>query len=93
MSRRLCPYSTWYCSLDLTLYQINEARIKNGKSTIGWVHPTFYAHPEAFHDITTGYNQGCGKPIAFNATTGWDPVTGLGTPNFAKLKDIFLSLP
>jgi hypothetical protein len=27
------------------------------------------------------------------ATKGWDPVTGLGTPNFTKLKSIFLSYP
>jgi tripeptidyl-peptidase-1 len=51
--------------------QINEARLKNGKTTIGWVHPTIYAHPEAFHDITIGANQGCGKQFAFNATIGW----------------------
>jgi hypothetical protein len=24
----------------------------------------------------------------FNATAGWDPVTGLGTPDFGKLKKI-----
>jgi hypothetical protein len=24
------------------------------------------------------------------ATTGWDPVTGLGTPDFGKLKDILV---
>ena len=39
-----------------------------------------------FHDITTGNNDvveigGQG----FNAGTGWDPVTGLGTPNAANL--------
>ncbi|KAJ5919949.1 hypothetical protein N7454_009784 [Penicillium verhagenii] len=28
----------------------------------------------------------------WNATTGWDPVTGLGTPDFAKLKELVLSL-
>lgn len=28
---------------------------------------------------------------SWNATVGWDPVTGLGTPNFQKLKEIFLS--
>jgi tripeptidyl-peptidase-1 len=28
---------------------------------------------------------------SWNATVGWDPVTGLGTPNFGNLKDIFLS--
>jgi tripeptidyl-peptidase-1 len=25
----------------------------------------------------------------WNATVGWDPVTGFGTPNFAALKDVF----
>lgn len=24
---------------------------------------------------------------------GWDPVTGLGTPNYPKLLDVFLNLP
>lgn len=23
----------------------------------------------------------------------WDPVTGLGTPNYPKMKDLWLSLP
>ena len=41
--------------------------------------------PDAFNDITTGNNPGCGTP-GFNATQGWDPVTGLGTPNFEKLR-------
>jgi len=74
--------------------QLNEARLNAGKSTLGFLHPTLYAHPEAFHDITVGYNKGCdGVTPAFNTTVGWDPVTGLGTPKFEKLKDIFMSLP
>ncbi|KAG5803365.1 hypothetical protein H9Q74_002393 [Fusarium xylarioides] len=28
----------------------------------------------------------------WNATAGWDPTTGYGTPNFQKLKDLVLSL-
>lgn len=28
----------------------------------------------------------------WNATTGWDPVTGLGTPNFGNLKHLVLNL-
>lgn len=35
-----------------------------------------YAHPEAFHDITIGANNGCGLDIAFECAPGWDPVTG-----------------
>ncbi|KIY52320.1 tripeptidyl peptidase A [Fistulina hepatica ATCC 64428] len=56
----------------------------------------------ALNDITIGHNAGCGTE-GFNvsrllistdvlskmqATYGWDPVTGLGTPNFGLLKDI-----
>ncbi|KAE9385768.1 family S53 protease [Gymnopus androsaceus JB14] len=38
----------------------------------------------ALFDITTGDNPGC-NTNGFPAKTGWDPVTGLGTPNFASL--------
>ena len=38
-----------------------------------------------FNDITNGTNPGCGTE-GFNATPGWDPVTGFGTPNFQELK-------
>lgn len=71
---------------------LNEARIASGKGPIGFLNPTLYAHPDAFNDITIGSNPGCGTG-GFNATPGWDPVTGLGTPNFPKLREIFLALP
>lgn len=71
---------------------LNEARIAAGKGPIGFLNPTLYANPEAFNDITIGSNPGCGTG-GFNATPGWDPVTGLGTPNYEKLKDVFLALP
>jgi hypothetical protein len=38
-----------------------------------------------FFDVTTGNNQANPAIAGFRATTGWDPVTGLGTPNAAKL--------
>jgi tripeptidyl-peptidase-1 len=63
---------------------------------------------KALNDITGGGSYGCGGidpqsnaavngsliiPGAYwNATEGWDPVTGLGTPNFQKLKDLVLAL-
>lgn len=71
---------------------LNEARLGAGKGPIGFLNPVFYAHPEAFNDITVGSNPGCGTD-GFPAAPGWDPVTGLGTPNFEKLKKIFLALP
>lgn len=70
---------------------INEARINLGKSSIGFVNPVLYAHPEAFNDITSGNNPGCGTP-GFEAVEGWDPVTGLGTPRFPRLLEIYLAL-
>ncbi|KAH7390089.1 peptidase S8/S53 domain-containing protein [Cadophora sp. MPI-SDFR-AT-0126] len=71
---------------------LNEARIAAGKGPIGFLNPILYAHPEAFNDITEGGNPGCGTE-GFKAQPGWDPVTGLGSPNYPKLREIFLSLP
>ncbi|KAL1837990.1 hypothetical protein VTJ49DRAFT_3158 [Mycothermus thermophilus] len=71
---------------------INEERLARGKSTVGFVHPVLYAHPEVFNDITEGSNPGCGSD-GFPVKEGWDPVTGLGSPNYPKLLELFLSLP
>ncbi|KAI9689385.1 MAG: hypothetical protein M1822_010036 [Bathelium mastoideum] len=71
---------------------LNERRAAVGKGPIGFLNPTFYAHPEAFNDVTEGSNPGC-YTNGFSAAPGWDPVTGLGTPNYPKLEEIFLSLP
>ena len=67
---------------------INEQRVNSGKAVVGFINPTIYANPSAFNDITTGGNQGCGT-AGFTSVTGWDPVTGLGTPNYAKLLTAF----
>ncbi|KAK5119268.1 hypothetical protein LTR85_007882 [Meristemomyces frigidus] len=71
---------------------LNGERIRAGKSTLGFVNPTLYAHPEIFNDITAGGNPGCGT-YGFDAVAGWDPVTGLGTPNYPKMLELFLNLP
>ncbi|KAI4733476.1 subtilisin-like protein [Aureobasidium sp. EXF-12298] len=71
---------------------INERRLQAGKSSIGFINPTLYAHPEVLNDVTQGGNQGCGTP-GFTASKGWDPVTGLGTPDSVKMLALFLSLP
>jgi hypothetical protein len=47
---------------------------------LGFVNPAIYdigrsaSYHKAFHDITTGFN-------GYQATPGWDPVTGWGSPN------------
>jgi len=49
---------------------------------VGWLHPKLYsklAPGKALRDITTGNNGD------FYAHVGWDPCTGLGTPNGAAI--------
>ncbi|KAJ7016424.1 subtilisin-like protein [Mycena alexandri] len=64
---------------------INDQLIAAGKSPLGFLNPFLYENAAALNDVTTGSNPGCGTQ-GFPAKTGWDPVTGLGTPNFAALK-------
>ena len=70
--------------------RINEERIAASKTPVGFVNPTLYKNPSAFHDITVGNNSGCGT-MGFVASTGWDPVTGLGTPNYPALLAAFMA--
>ncbi|KAF7290878.1 Peptidase S53 domain-containing protein [Mycena chlorophos] len=64
---------------------LNDARISKGQKPLGFLNPLIYGlDGKGFFDITTGNNPGCGTE-GFNATVGWDAVTGLGTPNFGEL--------
>lgn len=74
------------------LNRIVEERIKVGKGPLGFVNPTLYENPQVLNDITNGTNPGCGTN-GFHAAKGWDPVTGLGTPNYPKMLELWLSLP
>lgn len=68
---------------------LNEARVKDGKPVMGYLNPFLYQNVDAFRDVTVGTNaigRGTG-PIeyGFSCAPGWDPATGLGTPNFEML--------
>jgi kumamolisin len=53
-------------------------------SNIGFANLTLYQNAEnGFHDITKGNNG------AYSAEPGWDPCTGLGSPNGGQLSQIF----
>lgn len=57
---------------------------------LGDIHPTLYklasgpSYGTYFYDVTSGNNQTSSVP-GYSASTGWDPITGLGTPNAATL--------
>ena len=67
---------------------INEQRANKGKKSVGFINPTLYANPGMLNDITGGSNDGCGTS-GFLAVPGWDPVTGLGTPNYERMLEVF----
>lgn len=58
---------------------------------IGFLNPTIYAlgqgssYDSDFHDITSGNNFNSGSPNMFSAVTGYDLVTGWGSPNGQNL--------
>jgi subtilase family serine protease len=63
-----------------------------GGHRMGNINPALYSiaqakthYAAALHDITIGNNDVAEIGGGFNAGTGWDPVTGLGTPNAAGL--------
>jgi len=73
---------------------LNQASIKKSGSALGFLNPFLYqafaASPANFHDITVGDNKctedGCSSSCeGFVCAPGWDPVTGLGSPNTAAL--------
>ncbi|KAH8108266.1 family S53 protease-like protein [Phellopilus nigrolimitatus] len=65
---------------------LNDRLVAAGKSPLGFLNPFLYsdAGKAALNDVTSGDNPGC-NTNGFTARTGWDPVTGLGTPNFPAL--------
>ncbi|KAJ7912024.1 hypothetical protein B0H13DRAFT_1528024, partial [Mycena leptocephala] len=68
---------------------LNNEGMGAGKPGLGFLNPLIYSNPAAFNDMKTGNNFVCSSPtIGFNSTSGWDPVTGFGSPLYPKLKEI-----
>ncbi|KAH9037066.1 subtilisin-like protein [Lactarius pseudohatsudake] len=66
---------------------LNDWLISTGRYPLGFVNPWLYGRGRAaLNDITEGSNPGCGMD-GFSAIVGWDPVTGLGTPNFRRMME------
>ncbi|KAK4198097.1 peptidase S8/S53 domain-containing protein [Triangularia verruculosa] len=73
---------------------LNAARYTQGLPSLGFLNPWLYNNSDAFTDIVVGAGVGCrkrkdlGHGAFWNATVGWDPVTGLGTPKFGRLLEL-----
>ncbi|KAJ6490826.1 subtilisin-like protein [Mycena sanguinolenta] len=63
---------------------VNDRLIAAGKPVLGFLNPLLYGSGRnGLDDVTTGQAFGCsGSTSGWNAGTGWDPVSGLGTPDF-----------
>ncbi|KAI0328755.1 family S53 protease [Cubamyces sp. BRFM 1775] len=71
---------------------LNDQRAARGSGPLGFLNPFLYTTGmPALTDITIGNNPGC-NTNGFPARQGWDPVTGLGTPNFKAFQSV-LGLP
>ncbi|KAH9041310.1 subtilisin-like protein [Lactarius pseudohatsudake] len=67
---------------------LNDYQLSQNRPVLGFLNPWLYGTAsQAFNDITSGSNPGCGTD-GFSAVPGWDPVTGLGTPDFQRLLDM-----
>jgi subtilase family serine protease len=67
---------------------VNQQLVSQGKPTIGFLNPTIYtenvtsAYSTGFHDVTSG------KSGSFSAETGYDLVTGWGSPKAGLINEL-----
>ena len=68
---------------------LNDVRLKKQQKTLGFLNPLLYQTlmGNGFNDVTEGQN-GDFLCKGFEATKGWDPVSGWGSPNFGILKGL-----
>jgi len=85
-----CAAPIWAAVVSI----LNQYAIKRSGKPLGFLNPWLYKVatdcPSCYHDITVGDNicteQGCASTCeGFLCTKGWDPVTGLGSPNVANM--------
>ena len=80
---------------------LNEIALDKTDVPLGFLNPLLYKmaadQPSTFTDVTVGDNicteYGCRKECkGYYAAPGWDPVTGLGTPNVTAMEAYITSL-
>ncbi|KAJ7726316.1 subtilisin-like protein [Mycena maculata] len=69
---------------------VNDRLIAAGKPVLGFLNPLLYGTGKGgLDDVTVGQSFGCSgtTSVGWNAATGWDPVSGLGTPDFPGMME------
>eukprot|EP00294_Goniomonas_avonlea_P002881 CAMPEP_0114559444 /NCGR_PEP_ID=MMETSP0114-20121206/10925_1 /TAXON_ID=31324 /ORGANISM="Goniomonas sp, Strain m" /LENGTH=531 /DNA_ID=CAMNT_0001744915 /DNA_START=18 /DNA_END=1613 /DNA_ORIENTATION=- len=72
---------------------LNDARLADNKAPMGFLNPWLYGLKSVGFDVTAGSNRVHPCHQGFEATAGWDAVTGLGTPNYETLLAAIANLP
>jgi kumamolisin len=70
--------------------RINQRLVCIGSKPVGFLNPVLYGsailNGDVFHDIVSGTNDNTGTLNGrYTAGPGWDPASGLGTPDGTKL--------
>ena len=69
---------------------LNDYQTQRGKPVLGFANPLLYKMKDTFTDVVYGNNhctefQCCNTDYGYMATSGWDAVSGLGTPNVGAM--------
>ncbi|KAL0265043.1 hypothetical protein SLS55_001000 [Diplodia seriata] len=73
---------------------LNDLRLRAGKPVLGFLNPLLYsdALKDVYRDVADGQSGGCANATWFEpgweALPGWDATTGLGEPDFAKMRAV-----
>jgi tripeptidyl-peptidase-1 len=67
--------------------RLNGLRLAAAKPPMGFLNPFIYRNPSGFQDVTLGTNDE-GHAHGFDAVAGWDPATGVGTPDYEALSQL-----
>eukprot|EP00698_Gefionella_okellyi_P021022 TRINITY_DN6700_c0_g1_i1.p1 TRINITY_DN6700_c0_g1~~TRINITY_DN6700_c0_g1_i1.p1 ORF type:complete len:615 (-),score=127.44 TRINITY_DN6700_c0_g1_i1:91-1935(-) len=79
-------------SFAAMIAMLNQYQLSLGHAALGFINPLLYsmaaAQPNTFTDVVSGNNK-CTETaccsIGYMTARGWDPVTGLGSPNFGNM--------
>jgi tripeptidyl-peptidase-1 len=75
--------------------QLNAYQLSKNRPLLGFINPLLYhlydVNQKTFNDVLVGDSaatetMSCNRNFGFLATKGWDPVSGLGTPNVGEMK-------